>query len=224
METKEQILLCDADATLLSLMSETLRQKGWKVQTTTDAWDAIERLSIEHYDLVLIDANPNGCTAYDFLKTVRPRYPLLPVIVLSSRQSQEEIIEAYRLGCDDYVVKPFSLILLEWRMRALMRRTRFQADNQLTRFDWNGIVFDAAKQTLGTHSLSGRENDLLLLLCRQEGQIIDKHLILHTLWGRDDAFAARSLAVFMNRLRALLKGTQKNILCTRGKGYKLVSE
>lgn len=90
-------------------------------------------------------------------------------------------------------------------------------------FNFNGHVFDAHHQLFDDKHLTSRESEVLWMLCNKQNQLTDKDELLLTIWGKNDYFTARSLAVYMNRLRKYLQGTGYEILCMHRKGYKLVS-
>ena len=131
-------------------------------------------------------------------------------------------MRAFQLTCDDYQTKPFSMDILICRIEAILRRTRKEEENKQRIFSLNGVTFDSVHQTIDGKHLSGRESDLLLMLCRNEGEIVDKHTILASLWKEDNAFTARSLGVFINHLRGHLKPAGYTILSVRYRGYKLI--
>ena len=108
-------------------------------------------------------------------------------------------------------------------MEAILRRIRAFEESKQRVFDLNGHTFDATHQTFDGAHMSSRESDLLLMLCRQEGEVVDKHKILSALWKEDNAFTARSLGVFINHLRAYLTPVGYSIIAVRFKGYKLVN-
>ena len=95
-------------------------------------------------------------------------------------------------------------------------------ENKQKVFELNGKVFDAVHQTFDGKHMSSRESDLLLMLCRHEGDVVDKHRILVALWKEDNAFTARSLGVYINHLRQFLRPANYEIIAVRYKGYKLV--
>ena len=164
-----------------------------------------------------------GMNGYELIKEIRHRFPTLPLIVLTNRSDRESQIRAFQLGCDDYQTKPFSMDILICRIEAILRRIRAFQENRQRLFDLNGCSFDATHQTFNGQHLSSRLSDLLLMLCRNEGEMVDKHRILSALWKEDNAFTARSLGVYIHHLRALLKQAQYDIIAVRYKGYKLVN-
>lgn len=221
-DRRYHILLCDDDVALTALMADSLREHGWEVDCASDGVEAEDMLGRNHYDIIVLDIEMPRCSGYTFLQRIRPREPLLPIIMLSAHSGQEDIIEAYRLGCDDFVAKPFSMPILESHLRAVTRRLAIVQENEQTTYLFGSQVFDTERQLFGDQRLSVRETELLQLFCRSKGQVLDKHFILRSLWGKDDAFVTRSLAVYVHRLNVILRNTQTKILCLRGRGYRLV--
>ena len=219
-----KILIIDSDISLSTVLSDYLSSRGYEADITATGKEALAFLSDTYCDLVLMEIQNLGMNGYDVLREIRHRQPELPVIVLTSRTDRENQMRAFQLGCDDYQFKPFSMDILIYRIEAILRRLRKREESKQRVFDLNGHTFDATHQTLdGTH-LSGRESDLLLMLCRNEGELVDKHRILAALWKEDNAFTARSLGVYINHLRQFLTPIQYEIMAVRYKGYKLVKK
>ena len=161
---------------------------------------------------------------YELLKGIRHRLPKLPIFILSSRSDREDQMRAFELGADDYILKPFSMDLLICRIEAVLRRIRAYEENRQKVFQLGTHIFDSVHQSLDGAHLSSRESDLLLMLCRNEGEVVDKHKILSTLGKEDNAFTARSLGVYINHLRGHLRPIGYEIIAVRYKGYKLVTD
>ena len=113
--------------------------------------------------------------------------------------------------------------ILICRIEAILRRVRAFEENKQRVFDLNGHTFDATHQIFDGQHMSSRESELLLMLCRHEGDIVDRHHILSALWKEDNAFTSRSLGVFINHLRGFLTPAGYEIIAVRYKGYKLVN-
>ena len=217
-----KILIIDSDISLATVLADYMLSRGYKAQHISDGRQAIEMLNSSHFDVVLMELQGVGLNGYDLLREIRHREPQLPLIVLTTRLDRESQMRAFQLGCDDYQTKPFSMDILICRIEAILRRTRKDEENKQRVFSLNGVTFDSVHQTIDGQHLSGRENDLLLMLCRNEGEIVDKHAILASLWKADNAFTARSLGVFINHLRNLLKPAEYSIVAVRYRGYKLI--
>ena len=177
----------------------------------------------EHWDTVLMELQGIGMNGYELLKNIRHREPKLPLLIVSTRSDREDQMRAFELGCDDYITKPFSIDLLICRIEAILRRVRALEENKQKIFELNGRTFDAIHQTFDGKHMSSRESELLLMLCRHENEVVDKHRILSALWKEDNAFTARSLGVFINHLRQFLTPVDYSIIAVRYRGYKLIN-
>ena len=217
-----RVLIIDGDISLSTVLSDYLTSRGYKAQAVGNGKAGLSALSEGHWDLVLMELQGIDSNGFEVLKDIRHRLPQIPLIVLTTRNDRESQMRAFQLGCDDYQTKPFSMDILICRMEAILRRIRAFEENRQRVFDLNGHVFDATHQTFDGQHMSSRESDLLLMLCRQEGNVVDKHRILSALWKEDNAFTARSLGVYINHLRNYLKAANYEIIAVRYKGYKLV--
>ncbi len=221
MSTK--ILVIDGDISLSTVLNDYLCSRGYKARAVGDGKAALDLLAAEHWNLVLMEIQGIGMNGFELLKDIRHRLPQIPLIVLTTRSDRENQMRAFQLGCDDYQTKPFSMDILICRMEAILRRVRAFEESKQKVFDLNGHTFDATHQTFDGRHMSSRESDLLLMLCRAESEVVDKHRILSALWKEDNAFTAHSLGVYINHLRAYLTPVDYEIIAVRFKGYKLVN-
>lgn len=217
-----KILVIDSDISLATVLCDYLASRGYKPQHISDGKRALELLNESHFDMVLMELQGLGMNCYDLLREIRHRQAALPVIILTTRSDREDQMRAFQLGCDDYQTKPFSMDILICRIEAVMRRVRGDGESKQKHFDLNGHNFDSVHQTFDGQHLSGRESELLLMLCRHQDEIVERHRILASLWKEDNAFTSRSLGVYVNHLRSFLRPAGYDILAVRYKGYKLV--
>ena len=217
-----RILIIDGDISLSTVLSDYLISRGYKAERVSDGKAGLEMLSAEHWDAVLMELQGVGMNGYELLKDIRHRQPAIPLIVLTTRSDREDQMRAFQLGADDYQTKPFSMDILICRIEAILRRVRAFEESKQKIFELNGHVFDAAHQIFDNEHMSSRESDLLLMLCRHEGELVDRHKILSALWKEDNAFTARSLGVYINHLRHYLTPAGYQIIAVRYKGYKMV--
>lgn len=217
-----KILIIDSDISLSTVLCDYLASRGYKAQRVSDGKAGLGVLTDGNWDAVLMELQGIGMNGYELLKDIRHRLPQIPLIVLTTRSDREDQIRAFQLGCDDYQTKPFTMDILICRIEAILRRIRAFEESKQRVFELSGHVFDATHQTFDGQHLSSRESDLLLMLCRQEGEVVDKHRILAALWKEDNAFTARSLGVFINHLRGYIKPAGYTIIAVRNRGYKLI--
>ena len=219
-----RILIIDGDISLSTVLSDYLASRGYKSRAVNSGREGLDCLANEHWDLVLAELQGIGMNGYDLIKDIRHRLPTIPLIVLTTRSDREDQMRAFQLGADDYQIKPFTMDILICRIEAILRRVRAFEENKQKVFELNGHTFDSLHQTFDGAHMSARESDLLLMLCRHEGEVVDKHRILSALWKEDNAFTARSLGVYINHLRGYLRAAEYKIIAVRYKGYKLVNE
>ncbi|MCR5049693.1 MAG: response regulator transcription factor [Paludibacteraceae bacterium] len=219
---KTKIIVCDGDLSLATVLVDYLCSRGYAAEHVAVGKELVSTLESGHYDLVLLDVQQEGVNGFQLLRDVRRAYPLLAVIVLTGKNDRESQIRAFELGCDDYQLKPFTMDILICRIEAILRRVRTQEENRQRVFELGGKVFDSVHQTFDGEHISGRMSDVLLLLCRRQGSVVDKHFILSEVWNADNAFAGRSLCVYINHLRNMLHPCGYKILAVRGRGYKMV--
>ena len=223
MTTTKHILLVEDDLNLSTVLADYLRSKEYIVDTVPNGQEAWELLSKQHFDILRTDISMPKMNGWQLLKHLRDSGNTLPVIIISAKTDREDIIKGYQLGCDDYMTKPYSMDILICKIEAILRRANAGKASDKMHFDLNGIPFDAVRQTLGDKRLSSRENELLLILCQNIGQTVERSRILISLWGSNTYFNSRSLSVYVNHLRNYMgKNSPVKILSVHGKGYKLV--
>lgn len=222
-ERQQHILLCDDDVNMVSVLAEYLREKGYEVQTALDASESLEKASNNLYDICLIDTRLYVDDECSLITALREQDRQLAIIALTKHASQEDIIRAYNNGCDDCLEKPLAVEVLMCKIRALLRRTQELKAPLQTQFQFGDMMFDSIHQTLNGQLLSARESDILLMLCNNAGQLVDKHVILRSLWKEDNQFTARSLNVYITRLRHYLADTDLQIVGVRKRGFKLIN-
>ncbi len=223
MTTTTHILLLEDNIDLRSVVADYLHNCGYIVETGADGQEGWELLSNKHYDMLLTDVMMPRMDGWELVKLLRDSNNLIPVIFLTAKADREDILKAYSLGCDDYMIKPLAMDVLIAKIEAVMRRYRAGERNGEYEFDLAGVHYDGIRQRLGDKHLSSRENELLLLLCQNMNTLVERSRILMSLWGSDTYFNSRSLSVYINHLRNYLghNGPVK-IMSVHGKGYKLV--
>lgn len=219
---KTRIIVCDADLSLATVLTDYLASRDYEAEYLSDGRQLLQTLQAAHYDLVLLDIQQEGLNGFQLLKDLRREHALLPVIVLTAKTDRESQLRAFQLGCDDYQFKPFTMDILICRIEAILRRVRAQEENRQRVFTLGDKVFDSVHQTLDGQHLSGRQSEILLLLCRRRDTLVERHFILSEVWHEDNAFTARSLSVYINALRTLLTPCGYRIIAVRNRGYKLV--
>jgi DNA-binding response OmpR family regulator len=152
----------------------------------------------------------------------------IPIIFLTAKSLKEDIIEGFKSGADDYISKPFSMEELLFRVEAVLRRTKKDLTGApQTEYKIGDYMFYPNTQLLKLgneeHKLTTKESDLLKLLCANKNMILDRNFALKTIWVDDNYFNARSMDVYIAKLRKFLKDDPKvQIINVHGKGFKLI--
>jgi len=227
MEKKMRVILSEDDENLGSLLREYLIAKGYDTDLYPDGEAAFKGFQKNQYDLCIFDVMMPKKDGFALAKDVRMINSEIPIIFLTAKNMKEDVIEGFRIGADDYMTKPFSMEELIFRIEAILRRTMGEADNTQTIFKLGRFTFDARKQTLSdatdSTKLTTKESELLRLLCVNANKVLERNYALKTIWVDDNYFNARSMDVYITKLRKHLKDEEGiEIINIHGKGYKLI--
>ncbi|HBH47840.1 MAG TPA: DNA-binding response regulator [Bacteroidales bacterium] len=222
------VLLAEDDENLGSLLKEYLIAKGYKTDWYTNGDIAYKNFVKNHYDFCIFDVMMPIKDGITLAKEVRMLNSSMPILFLTAKSQKEDILKGFEVGADDYITKPFSMEELIYRIEAILRRTHHQASNQ-TEFSVGEFTFNADKQllTLEDHEqkLTTKESELLKLLCINKNMVLERNFALKTIWIDDNYFNARSMDVYIAKLRKYLKLDPRiEILNIHGKGFKLIEK
>ena len=192
-----------------------------------DGEAAFKGFQKNQYDLCIFDVMMPKKDGFTLAKDVRMLNSEIPIIFLTAKNMKEDVIEGFRIGADDYMTKPFSMEELIFRIEAILRRTMGEAENTQVVFKLGRFTFDARKQTLSdandSTKLTTKESELLRLLCVNANKVLERNYALKTIWVDDNYFNARSMDVYITKLRKHLKDEEGiEIINIHGKGYKLI--
>jgi DNA-binding response OmpR family regulator len=228
MEQTTKILLCEDDENLGMLLREYLQSKGVAVELRADGEAGLASFTKEaKFDLCVLDVMMPKMDGFTLAKHIREQDPTMPIIFLTAKSMKEDILEGFRLGADDYISKPFSMEELLFRMEAILRRVRGKKNKDAVIYHLGKFMFNTQKQTLHydgveTH-LTTKENGLLALLASNANNVVERDYTLKTIWDKDDVQHARSMDVYITKLRKLLRPDPSvQIMNIHGYGYKLV--
>ena len=226
-EEKVKILLCEDDENLGMLLREYLQVKGYDTDLMTDGDAGYKAFTKNEYDVCIFDVMMPKKDGFTLAKEVRAINTELPIIFLTAKNLKEDIIEGFKIGGDDYLTKPFSMEELLFRIEAILRRVKSKKMKDKTYYTLGKFTFDSQKQILSADgkqtNLTTKESELLALLCSNMNDILERNYALKTIWIDDNYFNARSMDVYITKLRKLLRedaGVQ--IINIHGKGYKLI--
>lgn len=222
------MLLVEDERTLADIIADTLGEKEFDVTVAYDGIEALRRFDEARPDVVVTDIMMPGMDGFSFVDALRRRTADIPVLFLSARSSAEDVVRGFETGGNDYLRKPFAMSELIVRLRALAgRQAAAEPAARPAPLAVGRFLFDAGQQrlTLGERvfELSARETALLAMLCERRGEVVPTQLILQRIWGDDSFFNARSLHVFVTRLRhRLASDPDIRLVNARGVGYKLL--
>jgi two-component system OmpR family response regulator len=224
-----KILLAEDDSNLGNLLRNYLAAKNYDTSLFINGSQALEAFSTGSFGLCILDIMMPEMDGLSLAGEIRLTNPDIPIIFLTAKNQKEDIIEGFKSGADDYITKPFSMEELLYRIEAILRRTANPVTHKKEElYIIGGYTFDTLKQMLALkdHSikLTTKESELLELLCRHRNEVLERNYALKTIWIDDNYFNARSMDVYITRLRKYLqKDPSVKILNVHGRGYKLIS-
>lgn len=221
------ILLCEDEESLGMLVREYLQAKGYDAELYLDGEAGYKAFVKGEYDMCLLDVMMPKMDGFTLARELRMINAEVPIMFLTAKNLKDDILEGFKLGADDYLTKPFSMDELVYRMEAILRRVKARNKQMAVRYQLGRFVFDTQRQllTIGEKStkLTTKESELLTMLCTHMNDVLERDLALKTIWIDDNYFNARSMDVYITKLRKHLKeDPQIEIINIHGKGYKLI--
>jgi DNA-binding response OmpR family regulator len=230
--TPSHLLLVEDDDAIADALRLHLEQAGYRLHREADGRQAMAAIDRQRWELVLLDLMLPGADGWDVCRHLRARHPDVPVIMLSARSAEAHRVLGLELGADDYLAKPFSMLELVARVRALLRRVdqlrAAPVDASELRFgDWR---LDTARRELrrvgaggGVVALTLREFDLLHFLARHPGQAFGRAELLTRVWGAGFDGYEHTVNSHINRLRSKIEADPRepqHIVTIWGTGYR----
>ena len=230
MEERLRILLCEDDENLGMLLREYLQAKGYAADLFSDGESGYKAFLKGKYDLCVLDVMMPKKDGFTLAKEVRQINSEIPIIFLTAKSMKEDVLEGFKLGADDYMSKPFSMEELLLRIEAVLRRsTGLKPEDEQEIFKIGKLTFNSKKQTLfdgeEEQKLTTKESELLRLLCLNVNKVLERNYALKNIWADDNYFNARSMDVYVTKLRKYFKDDQNiKIENVHGSGFRLVIE
>ena len=227
MNDKLKILLCEDDENLGMLLREFLQAKGFYADLCNDGDKGYKAFIKGKYDLCVLDVMMPKKDGFTLAQEIRAVNHDVPIIFLTAKNLKEDVLQGFKIGADDYIPKPFSMEELVSRIGAILRRVHGKKEKDVTIYQIGKYTFDTQKQTLiaddKSQKLTTKECELLSLLCQHMNEILERNFALKSIWIDDNYFNARSMDVYITKLRKLLKDDPSvEIINIHGKGYKLI--
>ena len=224
---KAKVLLAEDDENLGTLLKEYLTAKGFETDHATDGEAAYKLFKKNKYDICILDVIMPVKDGFTLARDIRVMDAEMPIVFLTAKSLKDDVIEGFKLGADDYITKPFSMEELLFRIEAVLRRLKSATMQGQTEFKIGLYTFDSNKQILAAGNksikLTTKENELLQLLCEHKNNVLDRNYALKKIWIDDNYFNARSMDVYITKLRGFLKPDPSlEIITIKGVGYRFV--
>jgi DNA-binding response OmpR family regulator len=224
-----KILLVEDDENLGHLLKEYLQAKGYDAHLYTDGDQGFRAFKEHLYDLCILDIMMPVKDGFSLAREIRAINSDIPIIFLTAKSMKDDVLQGFKIGADDYITKPFNMEELLLRVEAVMRRSaKNEKPVQEKEYQLGKYRFDPRQQLLKSgqteKKLTTKESDLLLLLCQKQNQVLTRDQALQGVWGDVTYFNARSMDVYITKLRKYLKDEPSiEIVNVHGKGFKMLT-
>lgn len=225
---KPKILLAEDDPNFGSVLKNYLELNDYDVKLCVDGVEAYDQFITGTYDLCLLDVMMPKKDGFTLAKDIREKDSGIPIIFLTAKSMKEDMLSGFQVGADDYITKPFDSEVLLYKLKAILKRSGDKSHDHakkeftIGKFHFN---YDHRQITVDgdTSKLSPKEADLLRLLCIFKNELLPRQKALIDIWGDDNYFNARSMDVFITKLRKYLKDDPTlDIINIHGKGFRLI--
>jgi len=224
-----RILLAEDDRNLGNILKNFLDAKGYVTTLCINGQEAIDAFQKKEFDFCILDIMMPVRDGFSVAKEIRSSNPKIPIMFLTAKSLQEDKLKGFETGADDYLTKPFSMEELLMRLQAILRRTEDSgrtAENE-NNYQIGKYTFDFNRQVLTIkgkeNKLTSKEAGLLRLLCSNANDVLERSIALNKIWSDDSYFNARSMDVYIVKLRKYLKEDPSvELINVHGIGFKLV--
>src|SRR6195952_4182006 len=227
---KPKILLCEDDTNLGMVLKNYLELNDYEVILERDGRLGLAAFQREKFDICLLDVMMPNMDGFTLAEEIRNVDPDVPLFFLSAKSMKDDILTGYKLGADDYITKPFDSDVLLSKIKAVLKRNQELQEKQHSQIEFvvGSYHFNSKLRTLkhgaDSHTLSPKENELLLMLCEYKNDLLPRELALKRIWGSDTYFNGRSMDVYIAKLRKYLReDSAVEIVNIHGNGFRLVA-
>ncbi|MBP6456708.1 MAG: response regulator transcription factor [Chitinophagaceae bacterium] len=226
---KYKILLVEDDPNFGKVLKNYLELNDYEVELARDGILGLAAFRREKFDLCILDVMMPNLDGFSLGEEIRNVDVDIPLFFLTAKNMKEDILHGYKLGADDYILKPFDSEVLLHKIKAIIKRNSDDqekksenVENEIGSFHFNSRLRELS---IGStmHTLSPKENDLLQMLCDYKNDLMPRELALKKIWGSDTYFNGRSMDVYIAKLRKYLKDDEKvEIVNIHGNGFRLM--
>ncbi|HAN17342.1 MAG: two-component system response regulator [Bacteroidetes bacterium GWC2_33_15] len=208
MKNNNHIFLVEDDANFGSVLKSYLEMNDFTVTWVQDGAKAFDTFLQQSFDICILDIMLPNMDGFSIAKIIKQKESEIPVIFLTAKTLKDDIIEGFKTGADDYITKPFDSDILLYKIKAILKRNYSNSENE-SLFIIGKYVFDSTLRVLKFENksirLSPKEGDLLKMLCANKNKMLTRDKALKQIWGDDGYFTARSMDVYITRLRKYLQ-------------------
>ncbi len=226
--SKAKLLVVEDDTNLGDILKEYLEMKGYEPTLCRDGEEGWNKFKKDKFDLCLLDIMMPKKDGFTLAKEIKKVQEDLPILFLTAKNQKDDIIEGLKIGADDYLTKPFSMEELLLRVNAILRRTQKSGEiSPLKVYTFGDFILHYDEQILegpqGRNKLTSKENELIRLLASEMNKLVNRSHALKQIWGDDSYFNARSMDVYLSKIRKLLRDDPKvQIITVHGEGFKMI--
>jgi DNA-binding response OmpR family regulator len=226
--SKARLLVVEDDPNLGDILKEYLEMKGYEATLCRDGEEGWNKFKKDKFDLCLLDIMMPKKDGFTLAKEIKKVQEDLPILFLTAKNQKDDIIEGLKIGADDYLTKPFSMEELLLRVNAILRRTQKSEEKlSLKLYSFGDFVLHYDEQIIegpsGKTKLTSKENELIRLLASELNKLVNRSHALKQIWGDDSYFNARSMDVYLSKIRKILKDDPKvQIITVHGEGFKMI--
>ena len=222
-----RILLVEDDQSFGAVLKDYLSMNNYDVTLATDGEMGLKEFTEKDFDICIFDVMMPKKDGFSLAEDVKKINKNMPVIFLTAKNLREDMLKGYQLGADDYITKPFDTELLLYKIKAILQRSAVVEDEEQEHFKLSNIYFDSVLRQLRVHDkeykLSPKENELLKMLCMHRNDFMPRDLALRKIWKKENYFTARSMDVYIAKLRKILKDDEGlEIINVHGEGFRLL--
>jgi len=222
-----RILLVEDDQSFGVVLKDYLMMNDYDVTLAVDGELGLKAFMEDEYDLCIFDVMMPKKDGFSLAEDVKKINKNMPIIFLTARNMKEDISKGYQLGADDYITKPFDTELLLYKIKAILQRSVVIEEEEQEHFEISNIIFDSVLRQLKVndkeYKLSPKENELLKMLCLHRTDFMPRDLALRKIWKKENYFTARSMDVYIAKLRKILKDDDGlEIINVHGEGFRLL--
>ncbi len=228
MNKKIKILLVEDDPNFGSVLKNYLELNEYDVKLCPDGNSGYDQFITGKYDICILDVMMPKKDGFTLAKEIRLKDEQIPIIFLTAKTMKEDMLSGFQVGADDYITKPFDSEVLLYKLKAILKRSTDKSlDSTLKEFTIGKYNFHFDHRIISindvSQKLSPKEAELLRMLCIYKNELLPRQKALKEIWGDDNYFNARSMDVFITKLRKFLKDDNSlDIINIHGRGFRLI--